>query len=342
MKRVGVIRGNLNNRTKASIENGSRVISCLSHPKLKDNYKPVDIFIDHGERWHLNGVEIKPEKIYGQIDVAVNTIYGDFGEDGKIQQILDDLQIPYVGSRPVASALSYDKNKTKQALSDFKIKMPHHMLFPAYFKDLDSSQNESKEEEQKKEYAINKARDVWAKLPPPWIVKPLTGGSSLGVSVCNSLDDLVKAFLEGVEGGVSLITEEYIKGQEGSIVSINNFRGQEIYSFPPVEIVLPKGKAFCDNDLKNGGQLKIICPGNFSPAFNKEIEKIAKQIHKELNLRHYSKIDFIANRNGVYVIEINTIPEFQEYSVLNKSLKSVGSEMVEFLSHSIEMAISSS
>lgn len=339
MKRVGVIRGNLNNRTKNSLENGSRVISYFSLDQIKNFYKPVDIFIDQGEKWYLNGVLTNLDKIAEQVDVAINTIYGDFGEDGKIQQILDELNIPYVGSDSVTSVLSYDKNSTKTALSNLKIRNPRHLLFPAYFKDLDSSQNESEIKEQKKEYAANKARDVWAKLSPPWIIKPLTGGSSLGVIVCNSIDDLVQAFLAGVEADISLIAEEYIKGQEGSIISINNFRGQDIYTFPPVEIILPKGKAFCDNELKNSGQMKIVCPGNFPTSLSKEIEKIARQIHRELNLRHYSKIDFIVNRNGIYIIEVNTIPEYQDNSALNNSLLSVGSNMVEFLIHSIDMAL---
>lgn len=339
MKKVGVIRGNLNNRTKSSLENGSRVISYLSDPKIRDFYKPIDIFIDQEEQWYLNGVLTKLNKIADQVDVAINTIYGDFGEDGKMGQILDELNIPYVGSDSITSALSYNKNSTKIALSNLKIKNPRHLLFPAYFKDLDSSQNESKLKEQKKEYAINKARDVWSKLSPPWIIKPLVGGSSLGIVVCNSLDDLIRAFMEGIEKGSSLIAEEYIKGQEGSIISINNFRGQEIYSFPPVEIILPKGKAFCDNELKNGGQMKIICPGNFKVNQSREIEKIAKQIHKELNLKHYSKIDFIVNCNGIYIIEVNTLAEYQDNSVLNKSLLSVGSNMIEFLLHSLNTTL---
>ena len=339
MKRVGVIRGDLNNRTKNSLENGSRVISYFSLEKMRDSYKLVDIFIDRGEQWYLNGVLTDLDKIAQQIDVAINTIYGEFGEDGKIQQILDQLDIPYVGSDSVSSALSYDKNTTKIALSNLKIRNPRHLLFPAYFRDLDSSQNESEIREQKKEYATNKARDVWAKLSPPWIIKPLTGGSSLGVSICNSIEDLVQAFLSGVEADSSLIAEEYIKGQEGSIVSINNFRGQDVYTFPPAQIIIPKDKAFCDSELKNSGKMKIVCPGNFPTGQSKEIEKIAKQIHKELNLRHYSKIDFIINRNGIYIIEINTIPEYQDNSVLNNSLLSVGSNMVEFLIHSIDMAL---
>lgn len=342
MKRVGVIRGNLNNRTKSSLENGSLVISFFSESKIKDSYKPVDIFVEQGEKWFLNGVETKLNKIAEQIDVAINTIYGDFGEDGKMGQILEGLNIPYIGSDSVASSLSYDKDITKNALSNFKIKTPRHLLFPAYFKDLDSSQNESKEEDQIKEYVANKARDVWAKLPPPWIIKPLTGGSSLGVSVCNSIEDLIKAFTLGVKERVSLIAEEYIKGKEGSVVTVNNFRGQEIYSFPPVEIVLPEGKAFCDNELKDGGQIKIICPGNFTIDQKREIEEMAKQIHRELNLRHYSKIDFIVNRNGIYIIEVNTMAEYKENSILNKSLESVGSNMIEFLLNSLDMALNNS
>lgn len=339
MIKVGVIRGTLNKQAQANLESGGRVISMLTNHRLKETYKPIDVFVEEGEKWYLNGVKIKPEKLKEKIDVAINTIYGDFGEGGKIQKILEKLDIPYIGSNSSVSAFSYDKGLTKKALVDFNIKTPRYILLPAYFKDLDSSQNESKEEEQKKEYALNKARDIWAKLSPPWVTKPLTSGSSLGIRVNNSFEALVFSLIEAADKGISLLAEEFIKGQEGSIITINDFRDEEIYTFLPAEIIIPEGRAFCDYELKNSGEMKIICPGNFKPELSRQIEKVAKLIHKDLSLRHYSKIDFIVSKNDIYIIEVNTIPDYREKEILDKSLESVGSNMEEFLLHSLNSVV---
>ncbi len=339
MIKVGVIRGILNKQTQASLESGGRILSLLSNSKLKEKYKPVDIFIEEGEKWYLNGVKIKPDRLRGKIDIAINTIYGDFGEDGKIQKILEKLDIPHIGSSSSVSAFSYDKGTTKKALVHLNIKTPRYALLPAYFKDLDSSQNESKEEEQKREYALNKARDIWAKLSPPWITKPLTSGSSLGVRVNNSFEALVFSLIEAADKGISLLAEEFIKGQEGSIITINNFRNKEVYTFLPVEIIIPEGRAFCDNELKNSEEMKIICPGNFKPELSRQIEKVAELTHEDLGLRYYSKIDFIVTKKDIYIIEINSIPDYRENGILDKSLEAVGSNMEEFLLHSLDSVV---
>src|ERR1035437_1534305 len=207
MIKVGVIRGGMSGEYEVSLASGAQVLSHLRSDVMKDKYKAVDIFIDRDGVWHINGIPTTMDKIIYKVDVIINALHGDYGEDGKVQQILEQWKIPYTGSGPFASAIGYNKFLTKQEFAKLGINTPRHILFPAYQEDFD---------EPKSRYAEKKAREVWERLPPPWIVKPLTGGSSMGVHVCKTFQSLVDAFEEGINEKVSILVEEFIKGKEAT------------------------------------------------------------------------------------------------------------------------------
>jgi D-alanine-D-alanine ligase len=271
------------------------------------------------------------DKIIHKVDVIINALHGDYGEDGKVQQILEEWKIPYTGSGPVASAIGYNKFLTKQEFEKLGIKTPKHLLFPAYQTDFDGP---------KSEYAPKKAKEVWERLPPPWIVKPLTGGSSMGVHVCKTFQDLVNAFEEGSSESVSVLVEEFIKGKEATVGVINDFRNKKIYTLPPIEIRIPQASTFFDNEVKYNGQSEEICPGNFTMEEKAELERLAALIHKGLDLSDYSRSDFIVHpKKGIYALEVNTLPGLTNQSLMPKAINAVGATMPEFLEHLIKLAL---
>jgi len=331
MIKVGVIRGGMSGEYEVSLASGAHVLSHLRSDAMSDKYKPVDIFIDRDGIWHINGIPTTMDKIIHKVDVIINALHGDYGEDGKVQQILEQWKIPYTGSGPFASAVGYNKFLTKQEFSKLGINTPKHILFPAYQEDFD---------EPKSRYAQKKAREVWERLPPPWIVKPLTGGSSMGVHVCKTFQSLVDAFEEGVNEKVSVLVEEFIKGKEATVGVIDNFRGKKVYALPPIEIRIPKTSTFFDKDIKYNGQSKEICPGNFTDEEKRELERLAELIHTGLDLSHYSRSDFIIHpKKGIYALEVNTLPGLTNESLMPKALSAVGSNMPEFIEHIIKLAI---
>lgn len=331
MINVGVIRGGISDRRNTSLDNGAAVLSCLRNNPMNEKYKPIDIFIDKDGVWHINGIPMSMEKISQRVDVIINTLQGDYGEDGMVQKILEEWNIPYTGSDSLVSAMSYNKFLTKQEFAKLGIKTPRHILYPAYHEDFD---------EPRERYSQNKAREVWERLPPPWVVKPLTGGSSMGVHVCKTFQELVEAFEEGISQKVSILVEEFIKGKEVAVCVINNFRNKNIYTLPPIGIKIPEGKTFFDKDLKQCGHLLGACPCNFSFEEKDELERLASLIHGELKLGHYSKSDFIINpKRGIYALEVNSLPEFTEMSLMPKALEAVGSSIPEFIDHIIKLAL---
>ena len=331
MIKVGVIRGGISGECEVSLASGAQVLSHLRSDRMKDKYSAVDIFIDREGIWHINGIPITIDKVAKQVDVIINALHGDYGEDGQVQELLEKFNIPYTGSGPAASATGYNKFLSKQEFIKLGIKTPEHILFPVYQEDFDGPRNE---------YAAKKAKEVWERLPPPWIVKPLTGGSSMGVHVCKTFKSLVDAFEVGVNEKVSVLVEEFIAGKEATVGVVDNFRDKSIYTLPPIEIRIPKTSTFFDNDVKYNGKSQEICPGNFTSEEKEELERLAALIHSGLDLKHYSRSDFIIHpKKGIYALEVNTLPGLTGESLMPKALNAVGSDLPEFIEHIINLAL---
>ena len=330
MLRVGVIRGGVSGEYEVSLASGAQVLLHLRSDKLKDKYKAVDIFIDQDGIWHINGIPTPIDKVVPKVDVIINALHGDYGEDGKVQQELERWNIPYTGSGPLASAIGYNKFLSKQEFAKLGINTPRHILFPVYQEDFDGL---------REEYAAKKAKEVWERLPPPWIVKPLTGGSSMGMHICKTFKSLVSAFEVGVNEKVSVLVEEFIKGKEATVGVIDEFRGKKVYALPPIEIRIPKTSSFFDNEVKYNGKSQEICPGNFTDKEKRELERLASLIHTGLDLSHYSRSDFIIHpKKGIYALEVNTLPGLTGESLMPKALDAVGSSLPEFIEHLIKLA----
>lgn len=289
---------------------------------LPEKYSPVDVFIDKSGVWHIQGIPHEPHQALKKIDVAFNAMHGEYGEDGKVQKILDTFSIPYTGSKTLASALGMNKVLAKKIFKSHNIKTP-------YFK------VESKNED------IDKiASKLFNTFSIPAVVKPISSGSSVGVSIAYDFQDLKKALVKAFEYSETVLVEEYIKGREATCGVVDKFRGDDFYSLLPIEILKPEKSDFFDYEAKYCGSSQEICPGNFSQSEKQAIQDLAISAHKALGLRHYSRSDFIISpRRGIYILEVNTLPGLTEESLLPKSLNAIGCSMSDFLDHLITMAL---
>ncbi len=314
---IGVIRGGPSSEYEVSLQTGGNVLKTLS-----ETHSPVDIFISRDGKWHINGVERSPERILKNIDVVFNALHGEYGEDGGVQEILVHHGVPFTGSERYPSAIAMNKWMTKERAKAIGIKTPLAMLV-------------------RREDSINeKAREIWSAMPHPFIVKPTCGGSSIGVYIANTFKELVSSLEKVLEIHGSAVVEEYITGKEATCGVIDNFREQKLYALPVVEIIPPKKSKFFDNESKYNGQSREVCPGNFSAEEKTEMEKISKEIHEVLGLRHYSRSDFIVSpRRGIYFLEVNTLPGLTKESLLPKSLQAVGVSFIDFIHHVLGLAL---
>lgn len=315
MIRVGVLRGGIGPRYEESLQNGGRALSLLRDEKLNKKYQALDIFLDKDGVWHLFGLPTSLEKISHNVDVVFNTLHGEYGEDGKLQQVLENWKIPYTGSDPLPSALVFSHQRAREELKNIGVKMPRYILVSAYQEDFDGPRDE---------YAIKKAREVFEKLSPPWILRPLDQGSSLGVHICKTMPELIHTFEYAEISESSVIVEEMIFGKTASVGVIKGFRGNELYTLPAI-------------DPKNSQNLSA---NHFTKEEKAELERLASDIHNKLYLGHFSKSDFVvAPKNGIYSLSISTLPKIGDQETLTKSLQDVGSNESELIDHLIELAL---
>ncbi|MFZ2621366.1 MAG: ATP-grasp domain-containing protein [Minisyncoccia bacterium] len=305
--RIGVIRGGPTSEYEKSILSGGKV---LEH--LHETHKPIDIFISRDGKWHIQGVERPPERILKNVDVVWNAVHGEFGEDGQIQDILGRHGVPYTGSLKYQSAIALNKQATKEMAKTIGIRTP---IFSTI------RQNDKVQK---------KIKEIIHSIPYPLMVKPVRGGSSIGLRIAKSQTELLQSIEAILTTGSGVLVEEYIPGKNASCGVISYFRGDDLYTLPPVEIITGVTEK----------EDREVCPGNFSEAEKREIEKISALIHGKLGLGHYSKSDFVVSpRRGIYFLEINTLPKFGNSSTLTKSLEAVGISTKEFIHHMISLAL---
>jgi len=311
--RVGVLRGGPSSEYETSLQTGASVLK-----NLPEGMSGIDIFIGRNGAWHINGIPTKEGDALSRVDVVWNALHGKYGEDGTVQRTLELFKIPYTGSEPHASFLGMHKAHTKESLAGQGIRMPRHSVV-----------------EMKNNTPEQNARTVFETSSPPWVIKPIDGGSSIGVFIARTFPALVSVFSQIAAQGDSkaYLVEELVRGKEATVGVVENFRGEDFYALPPIEIRLPPESSFFDYDAKYSGKSDEICPGNFSKSEKEELINAAKVIHRRLGLRHYSRSDFIVSPHGIYFLETNTLPGLTEESLFPKALHAVGVSLRHFIEH---------
>ncbi len=223
-------------------------------------------------------------------DLVYIALHGDIGENGKIQALLDSYKIKYTGSGYEGCFLSMDKNISK-ILADYSgINTP--------------------------EWSINKNDK---NLSYPLVVKPSNCGSSIGVSIVNNDNEYNKALKEAKKYDERIIIEEKIEGREFSVGILEN------KALPVIEIE-PINNGFYDYKNKyQKGLTKETCPADLSNELAVSLQETALKIHKILQLKFYSRIDFIVNKkNEIYFLEANSLPGMTPTSLLPQEAAAAG------------------
>lgn len=315
--KVAILRGGPGVEHEVSMKSGKNILA-----NLPDKYVPIDVFISKDKIWHVDGISIFPEKLFRSVDVVFNAMHGEYGEDGKVQQLMDHFGVKYTGSKALASALGMHKALSKEIFVKAGLKTPIYKIIRKgdNLKDIDHT--------------------IFKTFPIPAIIKPGGSGSSVGVSLVKVLKDINPAIENALKYSDIVIVEEFIQGKEVTCGVVENFRGEQIYPLLPVEIKKIEGFEFFGYEAKYSGCTSEVCPGNFSEKEKRNIQEMAKEAHRVLGLRHYSRSDFIVNaKRGAYILEVNTLPGLSKESLLPKSLEAVGCSLPHFLDHIITLAL---
>lgn len=314
--RVGVVRGGLGGEYEVSLKTGG---SVLRH--LPAHYSGRDILITRDGQWHLGGLVTTPDRAVKSVDVIFNALHGEFGEDGQIQKLFDDLGAKYTGAGHLASALAMDKQTSKELFTKAGLRVPQgRVIKPADDLELVVSQ-------------------IFRQLPPPWVIKPADRGSSVGLFLAKTVHQLADAVTNCFSCTNNVLVEEYLRGKEATVGVVEGLRNEPIYALLPIEIRYPKGKALWDYEDKYSGATQEICPGNFTNNEKIELSRQATLAHQVLGLAHYSRSDFMVTPRGIYIIETNSLPGLTNESLLPKALQAVGVSHPQFLDHVLRLAL---
>ena len=286
---VVVLRGGVSSEREISLASGAAVFAGLQ--RLGVQVSEIDVTHDVIERL----VELKP-------DLAFIALHGQNGEDGVIQGLLEVMGITYTGSGVLSSALAMNKIVSKQVWRQRELKTPDYELLNAH---------------SDWEKVIEKLHKV--------VVKPVSGGSSLGISMTRSSTELKSYYEEALDYGSEVFAEQCIEGVEFS----TGVLGDEI--FPTLQ--LETSRQFFDYEAKYiDSNTKIICPPKLSGNELDELEDLVSQAYKSLRCKGLARVDVMRESGGdFYLLELNTIPGLTEHSFVPSAMKAVGVDYDDML-----------
>lgn len=317
--RIGIIRGGPTPAYDLSLKTGAALLNALP----PERYEPRDIFIDRQGNWHVRGRPVGSARALSQLDGALIAVHGAYGEGGNLQRTLHSFGIPYVGADPFGAAFSLSKKLSKERLLEKKILTP---VYTVVTRDILQDP-----------HAIVV---MFREFPQPSIIKPLSGGSSIGVMVANNYEQFHQGMVAALSLANEVLVEEYIRGREATVGTLEGFRDEEVYALPPVEVAIDRGLGHFDYQRKLTPTEPHKAPGTFTHDEKQELMRIAKAAHRELNLRDIGRHDFVVAKRGIVYIESNSVPEIYPESTFEVGLSAVGAKLSHTLDHLLARALS--
>ncbi|MBO5446026.1 D-alanine--D-alanine ligase [bacterium] len=236
----------------------------------------------------------------GNYDYAYNALHGKYGEDGCIQGILETLQIPYTGCGVMASAVCMNKEYTKRILST----CPDIPLIKSAF--------------------VKKGEDVKEKtkdLKYPLITKPVSEGSSFGMTKVNTPDELEKAYQDAIKYNDDVLIEEYLVG---ICATVGILEGEDGLFATEILELRPKNEWYDYEAKYTKGMTEFILPAELSDNMTKQVKEIAIKAFDIAGCKGVSRVDFLIVNDIPYVLEINTSPGMTETSDLPAQANAMG------------------
>lgn len=262
----------------------------------------------------------------GEFDVAFLCLHGKGGEDGTIQAKLEEMGLRYTGSGVDASQIAIDKNCAKCAYKRDHLPTPPWVY-------LEARTVEHARERGVLDMVLGKATEL---LGERTVVKAVNQGSTQGLFISDSPDDLGRCIDEALEFDSSVIVERYIAGDEFTVAVLGN----AIPTALPVIEIVPKS-GFYDFEAKYApGGSKHLCPAPISDELTDRIQKLAIAAHQSIGCRGMSRTDFIVDANGKpWILETNTIPGMTKTSLLPDAARVAGMDFPALCTRIVQLAL---
>jgi D-alanine-D-alanine ligase len=328
--KIAVIMGGMSSEHDISLASGQGIINNLDY----NEYAVCPVIITKEGRWHcaeeyagfFGPTKFDPGKFLekvpegtktfpifllaqdGRPDVVLPILHGRWGEDGTLQGLLSIYGLDYTGSSVLASSLAIHKRKAKEMYQQYNLNTPAFSFYP------------------KSKWETGRADIpgyVMDKLGLPVFVKIPDGGSSIGLGMASSKEEIQTISDKLFEEADEVMFEKYVKGTEVSCGVLESASG-DIEALMPTEIV-PVKSSFFDFEAKyNQEACREITPARISPALIQKVQNTAVTAHRALNCSDFSRTDMIISGSKIFVLETNTLPGFTETSLLPQGAAAAG------------------
>ncbi len=333
---VAILYGGLSNEREISLKTGQQVYTHLSDEKYKKHCIEMttdgrllmrNTFVEEGSADDnttqtlalMDTTAGLTKNALQKFDVVFLALHGKYGEDGRVQSILDMCNVPYTGSGVLASALSMDKAMAKKCVSHLGIAVSQHMIVTA---DTPTSTIYT---------------TIHNSIGYPCVIKANASGSSVGVFIIKSESEVADAIQKALQHDTHVMIEKYLSGREVTCGVLGNTHRTALDALPPVEVL--SQNTFFDYDAKYfSDKTQEICPAQITQKETDTIQKYAKKIHQAFGCDGLTRSDFILKDGTFYFLEINTLPGLTEQSLCPKEAQAAGITFPEFLDKQIDLA----
>ncbi len=288
--RIGVLEGGLAAERKVSLKTGAAVAGALR----RRGWDVVQIDV---------GRDLPQRLLEERVDVAWLALHGRFGEDGCVQGLLEVMGVPYTGSGVRASAVAMDKLATKRAVAG----VPGVVMAD--------------------DHVLVRGEPVSADIALPCVVKPLVGGSTIGITLARTRDELERGVEAAWQLHPEVLIEAYVAGEEITVAVVD---GEAL----PVVRILPDS-GFFDYEAKyTKGLTRYEVPAQIADATAQAAQAAAVAVYRALGCRGLSRADFIVRADGAPVFrEINTLPGMTETSLSPMAAGARGMSFEDLVEH---------
>ena len=301
-EKIAVLLGGTSAEREVSLNSGNAVLEALrkqgydAHP-IDPKTFPVATLKEQG------------------FDRVFNILHGRGGEDGTMQGLLEQIELPYTGCGVMASALTMDKMRTKMLWKAFGL--------PVAEMEIVTTENR-----------VNlNPMAVVKKLGLPLMVKPSLEGSSVGLTKVKTVEELESAVDFALKFDRTVLIEEWLAGDEFTVPVLD---GEVL---PSIKIV-PEGE-FYDYDAKYiSDNTQYFCPAGLTEAREQELRRLVKEAYDVVGCRGWSRIDVMADAEGKFrLVEVNTNPGMTSHSLFPKSAATVGYSFEQLVEKILELSV---
>jgi D-alanine-D-alanine ligase len=303
--RIALLSGGISSEREVSLNSGNQVYEALDKSKYE--------ILRYDPKTDLPRLVSDAARI----DAALIILHGAFGEDGTVQGLLDLLDIPYQGSGVLGSAAAMNKLAAKRLYEQAGLPIPDYVV---------ARRAEGIDPE-----------GLVKRLGLPLVIKPVVGGSSVGITVVRRPEDLRGAVETGWAHDPAVLVEAYIQGIEITGGVIGNER---LEALPLIEIIPDSNREFFDYTAKyTPGVTEEICPARIEPELTAAAQRLALDAHRTLFCRGYSRTDMMLRGREVFILETNTIPGMTATSLLPRAARTAGLSFARLLDRLIELSL---